>query len=164
MSSSFQLCELQCTQLPSSSLLPWVYPNSCPLSQRCHPTISSSVGPFSSYLQSFPASESFPMRQLFASGGQSTRTSALYIMVSLTFTSSYSLYARLDFRLSMVEVKRSIHKIMMDFTMNHVLDLMNMVYNILYIILMCYSEYVYIYTNICNYTYVHRDGNRAILK
>ena len=48
--------------------------------------------------------------------------------------------------------------------MNHVLDLMNMVYNILYIILMCYSEYVYIYTNICNYTYVHRDGNRAILK
>ena len=48
-----------------------VYPNPCPLSQWCHPTISSSVVPFSSCLQSFPASGSFPMSQLFASGGQS---------------------------------------------------------------------------------------------
>ena len=45
--------------------------NSCPLSQWCHPTISSSIVPFSSCPQSFPASESFPMSQLFASGGQS---------------------------------------------------------------------------------------------
>ena len=50
--------------------------NSCPLSWWCHPTISSSVVPFSSRLQSFPASGSFQMSQLFASGGQSTRASA----------------------------------------------------------------------------------------
>ena len=48
-----------------------VYPNSCPLSRWCHPTISSSVVPFFSHLQSFPASGSFQMSQLFASGGQS---------------------------------------------------------------------------------------------
>ena len=51
--------------------------NSCPLSQWCHPTISSSVTPFSSCPQSFPASGSFPMSQSFASGGQSTGASAL---------------------------------------------------------------------------------------
>ena len=48
-----------------------VYSNSCPLSQWCHPTISSSVIPFSSHFQSFPASESYPVNQFFASGGQS---------------------------------------------------------------------------------------------
>ena len=53
-----------------------VYSNSCPLNQWCHPTISSSVIPFSSHLQSFPASGSFQMSQLFASGGQSIRVSA----------------------------------------------------------------------------------------
>ena len=52
------------------------YSNSCPLSQWCHPTISSSVIPFSSCPQSFPSSGSFPMSQLFASGGQSTGVSA----------------------------------------------------------------------------------------
>ena len=50
--------------------------NPCPLNRWCHPTISSSVIPFSSCPQSFPASESFPMRQLFAWGGQSIRVSA----------------------------------------------------------------------------------------
>ena len=54
-----------------ASPTPRVYSNSCPLSQFCHPTISSSVVPFSSCLQSFPASGSFPMSQFFASGGQS---------------------------------------------------------------------------------------------
>ena len=54
----------------------WVYSNSCPLSQWCHPTISSSVIPFFSHLQSFPASGSFQMSQFFASGGQSIRVSA----------------------------------------------------------------------------------------
>ena len=53
-----------------------VYTNPCPLSQWCHPTISSSVIPFSSCPQSFPASGSFPMSQLFASGGQSIGVSA----------------------------------------------------------------------------------------
>ena len=53
-----------------------VYSNSCPSSQWCHPTISSSVVPFSSCLQSFPTSGSFPMSQLFASSGQSIGASA----------------------------------------------------------------------------------------
>ena len=53
-----------------------VYPNSCPLSQWCHLTISSSVVPFSSCLQSFPTSQSFQMSQLFASGGQNIGVSA----------------------------------------------------------------------------------------
>ena len=55
---------------------PGVQPNPCPLSQWCHPTISSSVVPFSSCPQSPPASESFPMSQLFTWGGQSTGVSA----------------------------------------------------------------------------------------
>ena len=53
-----------------------VYSNSCPSSKWCHPGISSSVVPFSSYPQSLPASASFPMNQLFTSGGQSIRVSA----------------------------------------------------------------------------------------
>ena len=54
-----------------------VYSNSCPLSQWCHPIISSSVGPFASCLQSFPATGSFLVSQLFASGGQSIGVSVL---------------------------------------------------------------------------------------
>ena len=68
---------LQQARLPFPSLSPRVWSNSCPLSWRCHPTISSSVAPFFSCLQSFPASESFLMSQFFASGGQSIGTSAL---------------------------------------------------------------------------------------
>ena len=56
---------------------------SCPLSQWCHPTISSSIAPFSSCLQSFPASESFPMSQLFASDGQSIGASASVLPMNL---------------------------------------------------------------------------------
>ena len=67
---------LQHTRLPCPSPTSRVYSNSCPLSQWCHPTISSSVIPFSSHLQSFPASGSFPMSQFFASGGQSSGVSA----------------------------------------------------------------------------------------
>ena len=58
------------------SPIPGVYSNTCPLSQWCHPTISSSVIAFSSWLQSFPASGSFPLSQFFASGGQSIGVSA----------------------------------------------------------------------------------------
>ena len=67
---------LQHTRLPCPSLSPGVCSNSCPLSQWCHPTISSSVPPFSICPQSFPASGSFPMSGLFASGGQSIGISA----------------------------------------------------------------------------------------
>ena len=66
---------LQHARPPCPSPTPRVHPNSCPLSQWCHPTISSSIVPFSC-LQSFPASGSFPMSQLFKSGGQSTGASA----------------------------------------------------------------------------------------
>ena len=64
---------VQHTRLPSLS--PWACSNSCPSSQWCHPTISSSVVPFFC-LQSFPASGSFPVSQLFTSGGQSPGASA----------------------------------------------------------------------------------------
>ena len=63
-------------RLPCPSPTPRACSNSCPSSQWCHPTISSSVIPFSSCLQSFPASGSFPMSRLFASGGQSIGVSA----------------------------------------------------------------------------------------
>ena len=62
---------LQHPRLPCPSPTSRVYPNSCPSSRWCHPTISSSVIPFSSCLQSFPASGSFPRSQFFSSGGQS---------------------------------------------------------------------------------------------
>ena len=68
--------ELQHTRLPCPSPIPGAYSNSCPSSQWCHPTISSSVVPFSSHLQSFPASGCFQMSQFFISGGQSTGVSA----------------------------------------------------------------------------------------
>ena len=67
---------LQHARLPCSSPTPRAYSNSCPLSWWCHPAISFSVVPFSSHLQSFPASESFQMSQLFISGGQSFGVSA----------------------------------------------------------------------------------------
>ena len=62
---------LQHARLPCPPLSPGVFSHSCPLSQWCHSTISSSVVPFSFCPQSFPASGSFPMSQLFKSGGQS---------------------------------------------------------------------------------------------
>ena len=68
--------ESQHARPPCPSPTPGVYPNSCPLSRRCHPAISFSVVPFSSCLQSLPSSESFPMSQLFTWGGQSTGVSA----------------------------------------------------------------------------------------
>ena len=66
VSDSLQAHESQHTRPPCPSPTPGVYPNSCPLSQWCHPTISSSVIPFSSCPQPLPASGSFPMSQLFA--------------------------------------------------------------------------------------------------
>ena len=71
VSNSLRPHELQHARLPCPSPTPGVHPNSCPSSRWCHPAISSSVVPFSSCPQSLPASESFPMSKLFASGGQS---------------------------------------------------------------------------------------------
>ena len=61
---------LQYIRPPCPTPTPGVYSNSCPLTRWCHPTISSSVIPFSSHVQSFPVSGSFQMSQLFSSGGQ----------------------------------------------------------------------------------------------
>ena len=76
VSDSLRPREPQHARPPCPSPTPGVYSNSCPLSRWCHPTISSSSVPFSSCPQSFPASGSFPMSQLFASGGQSIGVSA----------------------------------------------------------------------------------------
>ena len=77
LSDSLRPHESQHARLPCPSSTPGVHSNSRPSSQWCHPAISSSVVPFSSCPQSLPASESFPMSQLFAWGGQSTGESAL---------------------------------------------------------------------------------------
>ena len=71
MSESLQSDGLQHTRLPCKSPTPRAYSNSCPSSLWCHPTISSSVVPFSSCLQSFPGSGFFPMSQYLTSSGQS---------------------------------------------------------------------------------------------
>ena len=75
---------LQHARLPCLSLTPGAYSNPCPSSRWCHPTISSSVVPFSSCLQYFPASGTFPVSQFFASGGQSTGVSALASVLPMT--------------------------------------------------------------------------------
>ena len=83
MSSSLQTHRMQHARLPCPSPTPGACSNSCPSSQWCHPTISSSVIPFSFCLQSFPASESFPVSQFFASGGQSIEVSALALVLPM---------------------------------------------------------------------------------
>ena len=76
VSDSLQPHGLQQTRLPCPSPTPGVYSNSCPLTRWCHPTILTSVMPFSFRLQSFPTSGAFQMSQFFSSGGQSIRVSA----------------------------------------------------------------------------------------
>ena len=76
MSNSLRSHDPQHARPSCPSPTPRVHPNPCPLSRGCHPTISSSVVPFSSCPQSFPASGSFQTSQLFASGGQSIGVSA----------------------------------------------------------------------------------------
>ena len=94
MSDSLWTHGLQYARSPCPSPSPGARSNSCPLSWWCHQTISSSVVPFSSCLQSFPASGSFQMSQLFASGGQSIGVSALNISPSNEYSGLISF--RLD--------------------------------------------------------------------
>ena len=82
VSDSLPLHKLQHVRPPCPSPIPGVHANSCPLSRWCHPAISSSVLPFSSCPQSLPGSESFPISQLFAWGGQSIGVSALASFLS----------------------------------------------------------------------------------
>ena len=83
MSDSLQPHGLQHARLPCPSLTPGACSNSCPSSRWCHPTISSSVIPFSSCLQSFTASGSFPMSRLFAWGSQSIGASASVLPMNI---------------------------------------------------------------------------------
>ena len=82
---------LQHTRLPCPLLSSRAFSNSGPLSRWCHPTISSSVAPFSSHLQSFPASGSFQMSQFFASGGQSIGVSASAPVLPVNIQGRFSL-------------------------------------------------------------------------
>ena len=83
VSDSLRPHGLQHARLPVPSPAPRAYSNSCLSSQWCHPTISSSVIPFSSRLQSFPISGSFPMSQFFALGGQSSPASASVLLMNI---------------------------------------------------------------------------------
>ena len=82
---------LQHARLPCPSPTPRACSNSCPLSWWCYPTISSSVVSFSSHIQSFPASGSFPMSQLFASGVQSIGVSALAAVLPVNIQGQFPL-------------------------------------------------------------------------
>ena len=88
---------LQHARLPCPSPTPGAYSNSCPLSRWCHPTISSSVVPFSSHLQSFLASGSFQMSWFFASGGQS-------IGVRFSISSSNEYSGLISFRIDWLDL------------------------------------------------------------
>ena len=98
MSNSLQPHELRHARIPCPSPSPGACSNSCPLSRWCHLTISSSVVPFSSYRQSFPASGSFPMSQLFASGGQKYWS----FCVSISPSSEYS--GLISFRINLFDL------------------------------------------------------------
>ena len=90
MSDSLWPHELQHARPPCQSPTPGVHPNPCPQRRWCHPTISSSVIPFSSRPQSFPASGSFQMSQCFASGGQTVEPSALASVLSNEYSEMIS--------------------------------------------------------------------------
>ena len=90
MSDSLLPHGLQYARPPRPSPTLRVYPNSCPLSRWCHPTISSSVIPFFSCPLSFPASRSFPVSQLFASGGHTISASTSVLQRSFSFSISPS--------------------------------------------------------------------------
>ena len=91
VSDSLRPHEPQHARPPCPSPTPRVYPNSCPLSRWCHPTISSSFVPFSSCLQSFPTSGSFRMSQLFTSGGQNIGVSASTSVLPMNTQDSFPL-------------------------------------------------------------------------
>ena len=97
MSDSLQRHGLQHARLLCPSPSPRACSNSCPLSQGCHPIISSSAVHFSSCLQSFPASGSFPISQLFASGGQSSGASDSAAVPPINIQDWFPLGFRFDF-------------------------------------------------------------------
>ena len=115
VSDSLRPHELQQTRIPCPSPTPGACSNSCPLSQWCHPTISSSVVPFSSCLQFFPASRSFQMNQFFTSGSQSIgvsiSTSVLPMNIQDWFPLGWTSWISLQFkRLSRVFSNTTVQK------------------------------------------------------
>ena len=148
-------------QASLSSPSPRACSNSCPLSHWYHPTISSSVVPFSSGLQSFPASRSFPMTQLFASGGQSIRLSTsasgfpmnIQDWFPLGLTSSISLLSKWLSRVfSITEASILQHSAFL-WSNSH------MLFNMLsWFVILCppkSNHYIYIYTHTHVYVYVY---------
>ena len=119
VSDSLRPRGLQHARPPCPSPTPGACSNSCPLSRRCHPTISSSVLPFSSCLQSSQASGCFPMSQFFTSGGQSTEVSFSF---SISLSNEYS--GLISFRIDWLDLLSygppltSVH----DYWKNHSLD------------------------------------------
>ena len=112
VSDSLRPHESQHARPPCPSLTLGIYPNSCPSSRWCHPAISSSVVPFSSCPQSFPALESFPMSQLFAWGGQSTGGQST---CSFSISTSKELPGLISFRmdwLDLVEVQETLKSLL----------------------------------------------------
>ena len=106
VSDSLRPHRLQHAKPPCPSLTPGVYSNPCPLSQWCHLTISSSVVPFSSRLQSFPASGSFPMSQLFPSGSQSIGLSASTSVLPMNTQEWSPLNVNLDYNQIKVKISQ----------------------------------------------------------
>ena len=97
MSESLQPHGRQHAWLPCASLSPEICSDSCSLNWWCHPTISSSVAPFSSYTQSFPASGSFPMSLLFTSYGQSIGASPSATVLPMNIQAWFSLGLMIQF-------------------------------------------------------------------
>ena len=113
MSDSLWPHELQHARLPCPSPTPRTCSNSCPLSQWCHPTISSSVVPFSSCPQSFPATGSFPVSHFLTSGGQSIGVSASASSFIIHPPNEYSglISFRMD-RLDLLEVQGTLKSLL----------------------------------------------------
>ena len=120
MSNSLRSHRLQHARLPCPSSTPGACSNSCPSSQWCHPIISTSVVPFSSCLQSFPASGSFPMSQFFTSGGQNIGTSAFTISPSNEYSGLMSF--RMDW-LDILEVQGNLKSTVQKFSNESVLHI-----------------------------------------
>ena len=117
MSDSLPPNGLQQVRLPCLSLSPGICWNPCPLSQCCHPTISSSVYPFSFCLQSLTASGYFPVSQLFASGGQSIGASASVSVLPMNIQSWFPCCPRDSQESSLAPQFESIHSSALSFFM-----------------------------------------------
>ena len=152
VSASLWLHELQDTRPPCPSPAPRGYSNSCSLSQWCHPTISSSVVPFPSCLQSFPASGSFPVSQFFTSGGQllGVSPSASVLPVNI-HNNCYSVLKFFNQSYTFITLFLYIHINMYIFTY-----MCMYVYTLYSIMCIIHYTYMYIdtYIQVCIYLYI----------